>query len=283
MQHNNDYFKSINRWQSQRVATLTSPDGFLTLVGLPWLKEGQNNMGSASNNDALFPEYLPPKIGMIEVGAEGIYLTIEPGVSAMIADTAVTHTQLLTDADPSGPTIIHMGSVSWFVIKRGDALGIRIRDSQSKRRLEFKEVGRFPLNEAWVVEGTFQPYEEPRLVPIPTILGTQEEMVSPGTVALTIHGKEIKLVALKSQNPEQLFLIIADETSGKETYGGGRFLMSEPVDENGRVIVDFNKATNPPCAFSPYATCPRPPAENRLAFPIQAGEKVYQDPFSEVH
>ena len=275
-----DYLNNIETWHQQRLDTLTQPDGFLTLVGLPWLKQGENKIGSLSSNDAVFPKGLPEVIGTIDVGEEKIVLTVEIGVEVKVENTAVSKTQLFTDADPNGPTIVQMGSVNWFVIKRGDALGIRIRDNQSPRRLEFQGIERFPVDPVWQVEGHFEPWSAPKTVPIPTILGTPEDMISPGVIHLTFPEKPVTLTALKSRVPNQFFLVIADETSGKESYGGGRFLMSEALGENGRVIVDFNKAYNPPCAFSPYATCPRPPAENRISVAIPAGEKTFVDPFN---
>ncbi|MEM7336589.1 MAG: DUF1684 domain-containing protein [Chloroflexota bacterium] len=276
-----EYSEIIELWHQQRIKTLTQPDGFLTLVGLPWLKTGSNSIGSHSSNDAIFPASLPEKIGVIQVSEGSIFLKVEDGVNAMVDNGRISHHPLLTDADPNGPTVVHMGTVNWFVIKRGDALGIRIRDSQSKRRLNFQGVERFAVDPKWQIEGTFAPWESPKTVPIPTILGTLEDMISPGVIHLTIQEQSVTLTALKSRYPNQFFLVIADETTGKESYGGGRFLMSEPVAENGRVFVDFNKAYNPPCAFSPYATCPRPPAENRIPTSIMAGEKTFKDPFHE--
>jgi uncharacterized protein (DUF1684 family) len=179
--------------------------------------------------------------------------------------------------DAGGPTVLELATVSWFVIKRGEALAIRVRDSQSELLNRFKPIERFPLDQDWRISATFKKYDQPRTVPIPTILGTNANMISPGTLQMTVNGESRELIALKDGDKDRLFLIIADGLSGKETYGGGRFLTTEPVDAVGNVIVDFNKATNPPCAFSPWATCPRPPEENRFTVEIPAGEKVFKE------
>lgn len=264
----------LDQWRTERLAFLHNPDGYLSLAGLCWLREGIQHIGSASNNDCIFPAGLPASIGTINVTASGIMLTITEGVQATHAGEPVRTLALLADADPNGPTIIEQGSVSWFVIRRGDALGIRIRDSRSQMLQTFTDVERFEDMLAWRISAEFQPHPEPKTVPIPTILGTPADMVSPGVVKFTHNGHTHTLTALQG-SAGRLFLIIADATTGNTSYGGGRFLYTEPVDDACNVVVDFNKATNPPCAFSPYATCPRPPAENRLPFAVHAGEKTF--------
>ena len=181
------------------------------------------------------------------------------------------------DRDAGGPTILEIGTVNWFVIKRGDALGIRVRNSKSDLIQTFAGVDRFEYDEQWRIPADFIPHAEPKTVPIPTILGTDSNMISPGSISINVAGEQRELIALKSGDPKRLFLIVADGLSGSVTYGGGRFLMTEPVDDSGTVVVDFNKATNPPCAFTPWATCPRPPDENKFEVNIPAGEKVFKN------
>ena len=270
-----DYSAEMALWQEERLAFLRNPNGYLSLVGLCWLHEGVNQIGSNSSTDCIFPDGLPAHIGTIVVAGDTFHLALADGVEATVAGEPIRAIQLFADMDAAGPTIVQQGTVSWFVIKRGDALGIRIRDTHSKTLQRFEGVARYAIDQDWRVSAEFIPYETPRTVPIPTILGTPADMISPGNVRLTVKGHTHEITALKSGSSKRLFLIVADATSGKESYGGGRFLTTEEIDADNRVIVDFNKATNPPCAFSPYATCPRPPAENRLPIPIYAGEKTY--------
>ena len=270
-----DYSAEMVTWEQERLDFLRNPEGYLSLVGLCWLHEGVNQIGSDHSNDCIFPRGLPAHMGMITVENGTFYLSLADGVAATVAGEPVRTVQLFADMDAAGPTIVQQGTISWFVIKRGDALGIRIRDAHSQTLQRFEGVARYAVDREWRVSAEFIPHETPRTVAVPTILGTPADMISPGSVRLTVKGHTQALVALKSGKRNRLFLIVADETSGKESYGGGRFLTTEEIDADNRVVVDFNKATNPPCAFSPYATCPRPPAENRLPLPIQAGEKTY--------
>ncbi len=265
----------MQTWLKKRNGALTAADGYLSLVGLAWLKDGENRLGSNADNDCLFPDGAPGKIGVLTVADGELLFSAEPGVSITCAGLPVTQLSLKSDCDPGGPTILSLGTLSWFVIKRGAVLGIRMRDSNSQTLQNFSAVDRFPLDESWVITGTFIPHEKAQMVQIPTILGTPADMLSPGVIDLEIDGKRFQLLALQGKQPEQFFLIIADETTGKESYGGGRFLMTEALQADGKVVVDFNKATNPPCAFTPYATCPRPPEQNRIDVAVTAGEKQY--------
>lgn len=264
-------------WREQRLAELQAPDGFLSLVGLCWLQSGPNRFGAAPDNPCLFPAGLPGHIGTYTVADDGkITVVIQDGVTVTHNGEPVTTMPIATDRDAGGATILELGPISWFVIKRGDALGIRIRDSQSDTLQRFSDVERFPYGPAWRLTGRFMAHDTPQKVPVPTILGTDSEMISPGKIELTIAGERRSITALMGKTADSFFLIIADDTSGHSTYGGGRFLNTEPLAEDGTtVVVDFNKATNPPCAFTPYATCPLPPEGNRFNLPIEAGEKNY--------
>lgn len=272
---NSTYTAAMAKWQTERLNSLRNPEGYLSLVGLYWLKDGVNRIGSASTNDCIFPEGMPAYMGTVTVSDGTFHLALAEGVEAFIDGNPVREATLLADMDTDGPTIVRHGTVNWFVIRRGTALGIRVRDTHSETLRSFEGVERYPVDEAWRISAEFLPHDQPITVPIPTILGTPADMVSPGKVRLSVNGHTQEMTALKAGNGQQLFLIVADSTSGQETYGGGRFLTTEAVDDANQVIVDFNKATNPPCAFTPYATCPRPPAENRLPFPVTAGEKAF--------
>ena len=275
MLESTEYSAEMAQWQAQRLESLRNPEGYLSLVGLCWLKEGINHIGADEGNDCVFPSGSPPSIGTVTVNDGAFHLSVSDTVHVEIDGETVSETTLLADRDVGGPTIVQLGSMSWFIIRRGDALLIRIRDAKSNALQTFKAVERFPLNEAWRISAEFLPHDSPQTVMIPNMIGIPDKWISPGTMRLTVNGNHQTITALKSGNTKRLFLVVADQTSGKETYGGGRFVTTEAVDDSNHVIVDFNKATNPPCAFSPYATCPLPLPENRLQFPILAGEKTY--------
>jgi len=272
---NDAYAIEMKEWEANRLKALKNPDGYLSLVGLCWLQTCENSFGSASTNRSQFPAGLPEAIGRYDVSEDGITVTIESGVPVMHNGQPVNHMPILADSEPNGPTILSLDTYSWFVIKRGDALGIRIRNSESPLLQAFDGVDRFENDLTWRIHGHFSRYDSPKMVPIPTILGTDTQMTSPGTIKIEVNGEERELIALKAGDDDRMFMIIADGLSGEETYGGGRFLVTEPIQEDGTIILDFNKATNPPCAFSPYATCPRPPEENRFVANIPAGEKTF--------
>jgi uncharacterized protein (DUF1684 family) len=183
--------------------------------------------------------------------------------------------QVLADDTSDEPDVVKLGDLSFLVIKRGGRMGVRVRDAKSPVRTQFKGLDYFPASPAWRLTGTFVPHEKPKSVEIPNVLGTTETMEAPGIVKLTIEGKEVTLepVVEDPENPS-LWFIFKDGTSNKETYGGGRFLYSE-MPKDGKVVVDFNQAYNPPCAFTPYATCPLPPRQNWLPVRVQAGEKKF--------
>jgi len=163
------------------------------------------------------------------------------------------------------------------VIKRGDRIGVRVRDPKSPVRTGFKGLEYFAADPAYKVTAEFVPYEKPRKMPVPTVIGTVEEMDAPGRVRFVIAGKELWLDPVVEDPKEpSLFFIFKDETSGRETYPAGRFLYAD-MPKDGKVVLDFNKAYNPPCAFTPYATCPLPPKRNALPVRIEAGEKKYAD------
>jgi uncharacterized protein (DUF1684 family) len=202
-------------------------------------------------------------------------------VRLQVAESArITHagrrvTELDLAADTTGePTILDLGDLQFFVIERGGRFGLRIRDRNHPARFDFPGIDRFPVDPAWRLTARLETFEPPRTIKIPNVLGQLTPRESPGAAVFEVAGVTYRLDALAG--PEgKLYLIFADQTSGRESYGGGRFLYSEPVAEDGTVVLDFNKAYNPPCAFTDYATCPLPPRQNKLAVRIEAGEKTF--------
>ena len=172
------------------------------------------------------------------------------------------------------PTVLHCGSLSWYIIKRGNRLGVRLKDSQHPRLNKLEKIDYFPVDLQWRIEALLVRFKQPRKITIPNVLGTESQQDIQGTLVFKIKGKEYRLLPLGSKGP--LFVIFGDETNGTETYGGGRFLSVAEPDPQGRTIIDFNKAFNPPCVFSDYATCPLPPQENQLELRVTAGEKMVE-------
>ena len=266
------YASEIVNWHNKRIANLKKETGWLNLAGLYWLKQGENTFGSDSSNEIKFPTNAPSKIGSIILTDSVTQLKVNGNVDVTINDNKVTDALLLNDLS-GNPTIMSTGSYRWFVIKRGDKYGIRLRDLNSPAVKSFPGIETYPVDKSWRIEASFVKFPQPRKIMVPTILGTIEENIANGNLTFTKDGKPYSLVPIVEDN--NYFLIFADETNGEEAYGAGRFLYASLPDSNGKVILDFNKAYNPPCAFTEYATCPLPPKDNYLHLKITAGEKKY--------
>jgi hypothetical protein len=268
------YLQEIESWRRERDEGLRDRDGWLTLVGLHWLKEGENRFGSGADNDIIFPAgKAPARAGVLRRSGDKVTLEAAPGAGIARDGKPVTTLDLAAD-DAGKPVVLELGSLRLFVIKRGDRLGLRVRDRESPALAAFRGVESFPADPAWRVEARFEPYDPPKPVPVPNILGTVSEEPSPGAVVFEKDGRTYRLDALTGSDQGDLWLIFADRTSGEATYGGGRFLETPPP-AGGKVVVDFNKAYNPPCVFTEFATCPLPPRQNRLDLAVTAGEKMY--------
>lgn len=267
-----EYIKSVQEWQAERLEGLKSENGWLNLVGLHWLKDGQNPFGSNEANNIIFPENAPEFIGTIILYKGNLSVVINDDVEVFINDSILKESEILTDAD-KGTTKFKMGSFRWYIIKRGERYGIRLKDLESPLIDQITEVPSFPIDSKWRLNAKFEKFDTPKEIAIPNVLGDTEYETCYGLIKFKIGEKEHSLMPL-GDGKKGFFVIFADETSAEETYGAGRFLSVEKPDENGNTIVDFNKATNPPCAFTDYATCPLPPKENILSVKILAGEKV---------
>jgi len=270
-----DFQKENAAWRQDRDKGLRDENGWLTLVGLYWLDEGENKIGSDAGNKVIFPEGKAPAVAgtLVRHGKE-VRLNPAPGAGITVDGKPVT-APLDLKVDAQGkPTLLHLGSVSFFVIQRGDKVGIRMKDSQSPALASFRGLDYFPLQTTWRVEARFEPHQPAKKIPIANVLGQVADEESPGSVVFDWQGKTYRIDALQGDDKGGLFLIFADQTNGKETYGAGRFLDTDPP-QGGKVVVDFNTAYNPPCAFTAFATCPLPPPQNRLALRVEAGEKKY--------
>jgi uncharacterized protein (DUF1684 family) len=266
--------EEIEAWRQQREASLRKPEGWFSLVGLFWLEEGENRFGSDPGNTVILPQGKAPAVaGTLVRRGEAVRLEAAPGAAVQIGGKPVETADLVSDENGE-PTVVQLGSLSFFLIRRGERLGVRVRDAASPALASFDGIATYPIRPDWRVNARFEPYRPPRQVAVPNILGDIEEQPSPGAVVFEHGGETLRLDALEGGDDGSLFLIFADGTNGSETYGAGRFLDTE-APRDGRVVVDFNRAYNPPCAFTAFATCPLPPRQNTLPLRVEAGEKKY--------
>jgi len=270
------YVEEIEKYRRDREERLRAPDGWLTLIGLFWLEEGPNRFGSDSD----LPIALPADAAPSHAGTlfrDGKAVRLVAGAEAEITlDGERVGERTLRDDGQGKPDVLKLGRLSMYVIRRGDRAALRVKDPESPTRREFEGIDFYPVDPAYRVRARFETYDPPRPVDIPTAAGTTAEMLIPGKLVFSLGGASLSLEPLVGEPEEtELFLIFKDETSGSETYGAGRYLYATLAD--GFAVVDFNKAYNPPCAFSRYATCPLPPRSNRLGVSIRAGEKRYGD------
>jgi uncharacterized protein (DUF1684 family) len=239
-------------WRKQRLDRLKGEAGWLALVGLHWLEPGVNRISSA------------PGLTFTRKG-ESVLLEAEQPVT--VNGKPVRKLALRPDEDK-----VTIGSHTYFVIVRSDKVAIRERDAKSPYRTGFKGIELYPFKPELYFEAKWHAYPKPIKRRIPTITNTVDEMLAPGQAEFVIAGKSYRLEPVIEE--DHLFYIFKDRTAGKSTYGAGRF-MALPMPKDGKVIVDFNRAYNPPCAFTPFATCPLPLKENQLPIEIEAGEKAY--------
>ena len=268
------YQAEIEKWRQDRETRLKSDTGWLTVAGLYWLKDGLNRFGSDSDNDLVLPAGAPGATGEFVLNGGKVTVKIQSGATVTSAGEAITEMEMKPDS-AGEPTIVALGDISLYVIERGGKYAIRMKDKNSRMRKDFTGLKWFPVKPEYRITAAFQEYDPPKAIPIPNILGQTEKLPSPGYVTFKLHGKRIRLEpVLEDPDAKELFFIFKDKTSGVTTYPAGRFLYTDlPVE--GKVVLDFNKAYNPPCAFTPYATCPLPPPQNRMDVALDAGELNY--------
>ena len=275
---NNTYFAEVEQWHSIRIAELKQPNGWLNLEGLFWLKKGTNSFGSATTNDLVynnpaFPKYLGDfiyedgKVFWKDAGKEKIIIKDNAGL--VVANSEILN--LLTATE--GKYISQWKDFIWVVIQREDKVGLRFRNLKAKTLLEFKGIERFSVDAKWLIKAKVIPQNQNPLM-IMNVLGQNTAQKHGGQLEFDIEGKTYRLDAI-DEGGKKLLVTFADATSGKTTYGSGRFLYIDKPDLDGYTYIDFNNAYNPPCAFTEFATCPLPPPQNRLNISISAGEKKY--------
>ena len=270
---------AVEEWRTERHESLMQPDGWLSLVGLFWLREGEQTFGAAPENDLVYagaPDVeFPDRIGTFTRDGMTVRFDAAPGVP-VTADGEPVSFALLTAEPGQEPLELALGSLRWFLIRRGERMAIRAMDARSPVRTEFQGVETFPVTTGWSLPARFEFHDPPDTIQVPNILGTTSPTAIPATVHFDVDGTEYALSLWKdSDDPANFFTAFADSTNGSSTYGGGRFLWVDAPDETGWSRVDFNRSYNPPCVFTEFATCPLPPRENRLALSIPAGERVW--------
>ena len=244
-----DHASDVEAWRTKRLATLKADDGWLTVAGLHWLKQGLNRFGE-----------LPAGMEW-KLDGKRVWLRQNGAEREMKPDI------------PGPADMVKSGTLTMFIIERGGKYGVRVRDTNSPYRAKFHGIEHYPVDAKWKVAARWLPYEQPKKRSLPTVIeGVNEEYDAPGEVAFTLAGKAMTLEPVLSGG--RLFFVFRDLTTGKTTYPAGRFLYAD-LAKDGVVTLDFNQAYNPPCAFTPYATCPLPLPQNRLAIALETGEKNY--------
>jgi uncharacterized protein len=270
---------SQQAWRAQRREELLQPEGWTSLVGLHWIEPGAHYVGSDVDN-GIHLEKGPPHLGLLTRKGSVLAFAPETGVSMTLDGQPLTGTATLRSDDADiGPSKLAFddGKGIATVIKRGDRYALRVKHANADARVHFAGVDYWPGGRDWVVDAKFIPHPPGKTIPIVNIIGMTDEMPNPGAVEFQRDGKAYRLEAL-DEGTGTLFLIYADRTSGHGSYPAGRYLDAPLPDAHGRVALDFNRGYNPPCAFTPFATCPLPPPENRLDLAIAAGEKAYAKP-----
>jgi uncharacterized protein len=278
------YGQEIEAWQQARQKRLLSDEGWLVVSGLHWLKPGTNTFGSAPTNAVVLPGHsVPASAGTLRLEGGRVFVEVASGVKATLRlggppgappaeDKPVTRAELRDDI-PGPYDVLAIGDVRFFAIDRDGRMGIRVRDLRSPKRAEWKGLQYFPTNPSYRVVAQFQPHAKPTEIKVPSVLGGTTPMASPGRLRFRLGSQDLSLDAvIEPDDDQRLFVIFRDTTAGKQTYGAGRFVYTDLPKDN-KVVLDFNKAYTPPCAFTAYATCPLPPPQNRLKVAIEAGEK----------
>jgi uncharacterized protein (DUF1684 family) len=271
-------------WRAKRAKDLQAPEGWLSLIGLDWLQDGDNSFGSAEGNLFQIPAKVPAHVAIVHLEKGALRLLPPAGgfpKELKLDGKPASEAALFAD-DATTPSKLTIGTVAIIIIHRDERYALRVKDTQAPSRSTFHGLTWYAPDETYRVHAKWIPYTPPKVLDIPTILGTVSKLPAPGAAEFTIDGKTVHLEpVLESPDSKELFFIMRDTTSKTTTYGGGRFLYTDLPDHGvaqpGEVILDFNRLINPPCAFTAFATCPLPPTQNRLPVAIAAGEKRYHE------
>ena len=258
------------KWREQHETEIKAEDGWLTVSGLFWLKEGTTTIGTGETSDIVLPaRSAPVTVGSLELNNGVVSLRVSDGVVVQVNDKPVQEYVMTFETDKP-PDQFKVGSLKLGVIKRGNRYGLRVRDKNSPARLHFKGLKWFPARENYRIIATFTAYDEPKEIIIMNVLGDELKLKTPGLLTFTLKGQKFELRPV-IEDEKKLFIIFRDLTAAKTTYPAGRFLYAD-LPKDGKVVLDFNRAENPPCAFTEFATCPLPPRQNFMNTAINAGE-----------
>jgi len=264
-----NYRQQVEQWRAQHQKELTADDGWLTVAGLDWLTEGENRVGTDPASEVpLPPNSAAKRVATISFHAGQAVLHPDPGVPLMLNGNLANQTALHEDTDT-----LTINRLKFYLIRRGDRAGIRLKDNDCPERKQFKGLTWYPIDPSWRIRAKFTAWDTPHTIAFTNTIGQRESEESPGFVTFTRNGRAYRLEPMLDDG--KLFFVFRDRTSGKTTYGASRFLYAEPA-KDGVVLLDFNQAENPPCAFTAYATCPLPAPQNRLNLAIEAGELKYK-------
>ncbi|MFS8423673.1 DUF1684 domain-containing protein [Xanthomonas campestris pv. incanae] len=263
-------------WREARLTELRAPDGWTSLVGLHWLSLKAHYIGRSADSGIRLAVG-PPKMGMVSSERDAVWFVPERGAALTVGGKPLTgKIRFQSDVDPQ-PTLIGFddGKGVLSLIHRGDRYALRVKHADAPSRTGFAGLEYWPIDPSWRIQARYVPNNVGKTIPIVDIVGISSEQPNAGAIEFERDGKTYRLEAI-GEPGRPMFVVFADRTSGHGSYSAGRFLDLEAPDASGHVVVDFNRAINPPCAFTPFATCPLPPPENRIDLAVSAGEKAYK-------
>jgi uncharacterized protein (DUF1684 family) len=272
------YLAEVTKFRQDREAALKADTGWLTVAGLWFLTQPVTTFGSDPLSDIVFPPSAPPHSGTFEMRNGKVTVIAGEGVTFQLKGKPVTRMELKSDVPGPADRLSLGNDLQFWVHNSGQRLSIRLRDQNSALRKSFAGVSWFPIDPAYRVEATYTRFDKPKMVDVASLVGDSDKTPIPGLVTFTLKGETYSLEPFAEEGDSQFWFVFRDLTSQKETYPAARFLyVPAPVD--GKMILDFNKAENPPCAYNPYTTCPLPTDQNRLRTRIEAGEMRYAGHF----
>lgn len=267
------YLQRIEHWRQARLAAVRAPDGWLSYTGSGRLRPGHYRVGTAADNDIALPSG-PPRLGLLTLENDKVTFEAAHGVDVRLRGQPVGAVTLVPEEAGHKADRLDINGKQFYAVRTGPVYGWRFRDPDAPARHRFSGIEHFPVDPAWRLHAQWHAYERPRPITLLTSIGTPLAATMPGEAVFQRDGRAYRLQAVTQPNDPKLFFVFADRTSGKETYGGARYLFVDPPGD-GNLVLDFNRAENPPCALTPHLVCPIAPPGNRLDLAINAGEKTY--------
>ncbi len=263
-----EYMSYLDSARQERVARLTGPQGWLSVIGLHWLEEGVNTIGATADNSIIFPRTQTETIGAYQLQGDDIFFGKVEGVEVNGEHGEYLGGPVVVDYPP---TVVNHESLYWYVLQRGERYAIRLKDTLSENRMNFEGISYFPADHNYKVKATVRTTTMSDSVSITNVLGITSTVPIAAQLEFMLQGKHYSLIAL-DEGTDEFFVIFGDLTNGDSSYGGGRFIYPKKADNGEQTTLDFNLAINPPCAFTDFATCPLPPSKNKMDLRIESGE-----------